>query len=702
MSTFTDWNGPQGSNGPANSDWRELVQMYKDAITALGNKQDKLTFDETPVALSDNPVKSRGIHSAISGLQTSINAINNALGNYIERSAADSKYQSKGDYATSNDVDTKITNAIANLRMSNYIEKAGLDKEAVITGIREDISRISAFLEDSDQKPLETFEMKNLKATEYITGIVNAIHEINLKDSSFKAYIGGSNDIGVFYVLGMVNSDKGGTAYIKYTNTSPFAAVIDFAVRQTGDYSGALGVLTDADIPGLKFLLVKGTTSVPGDIPHVYLAVQATEWVSQFASTDGVGKFPYIDFEASGINFAPIGSKDYIPYNAECHAIAVCDANFGYNASSVHVSSINTDSLTDTDGDTIFNVTRANGKKALVLGDKGESILFAKRPERTSKTVDPTTGEETIETSPYVTAKDINSIAFPVGGIIRWQVYDEVKETVTDEDGKEVSITTYVLKHVPECYHACDGSDFDIATFPELTILYPDGKLPKEDFSIIKMTDGISGDASDDEEAGSEYTPTVLSLKRLESKIDNEIIRAAGKDTEHSTSISDNATAIQQNLAAIQNLVTALDNEIARSTGKDTEHSTSISDNATAIQQNLTAIQNLVTALDNEITRSTEKDTEHDTSIANEIARSTEKDTEHDTSITSLDSLIKQVNKQALQIFTGTPDTLPTVSPTADGRTIVDGQKVLLNNAGTLTVYAASVDSDGNIIWTEA
>ena len=77
----------QGSNNPVKSggvyskiqDLTTVAQLIRDDVSAIQQempeKQNVLTFDNTPTANSDNPVKSKGIKSAIDGVQAAVDSL---------------------------------------------------------------------------------------------------------------------------------------------------------------------------------------------------------------------------------------------------------------------------------------------------------------------------------------------------------------------------------------------------------------------------------------------------------------------------------------------------------------------------------------------------------------------------------------------------------------------------------------------------
>ena len=115
--------------------------------------------------------------------------------------------------------------------------------------------------------------------------------------------------------------ERAGTAYLRFTDTHSFAAVVDFAITTDLDAQaevidfkdGQLSVTTDVDKTDLKnvhFLIVKGTAAGK---QHVYLAIQADEWMKQWEESGiiNAGLFSAIPFEGAGINFIPVDSEGY-------------------------------------------------------------------------------------------------------------------------------------------------------------------------------------------------------------------------------------------------------------------------------------------------------------------------------------------------------------------------------------------------------
>lgn len=316
MSTFTDWNGPQGGGARA----LDLIQLAN-AYSELVAKLDQHMADRTP-GTSD-------VHGIKTYVEAQIAIVRNlipSVAGLISESEADNKYQAKieniNDFVKTETLGSYATKQYVTTALSDYLKKNDLSAQQVILDIQADIAALEAAL------AVNTFEKPVFKATDYIEGLVHAVEQIQFIDKPIAAFVGGSDEIGVYYILGMLR-DKAGTAYIRMGNTKPFSAVVNFAV--TPEWKGALSVTTDCELKGLKWKIVSGT-SASGE-KHAYLAIQSTEWISQFASTDGVGIFTGISFYGSGINFAPTDSNGWVRPNGNCHNVCDCKSGKGFSFS---------------------------------------------------------------------------------------------------------------------------------------------------------------------------------------------------------------------------------------------------------------------------------------------------------------------------------------------------------------------------------
>lgn len=442
MSTFTDWNGPHGSNVRA-SDLIELAGAYQRMLSELHEH-----IAATPSANDVHNIKE--YIEPIIAEYVKLSELTIRLNSYYTKLEADAKFAVKEQipdltpYAKLTD----IADFVATSVLDAYLKKSDLSSQQAVIDLQNAIAEINAFLEGNE------VEFNGVvKSKQYIEGLIHALEQIQFTDKKFNAHIGGSDSVGVYYILGML-MDKAGTAYIKYENTKPFSAAINFAV--TPDYKGALSVTTDGDLAGLKFKIVSGTRN--GE-KHAYLAVQSTEWIQNFASTDGVGKFDVIEFFGAGINFIPVDSEGYVKPNADCHDVVECYSGPGFSTSSFAVNEFK--SIT---GKTIFKVVEDGGLVHLVLADNTYTdIQLHARPYLI--------GEGGGKT-PFVTISDIKAID-NVGTIVYWPSWEEVGDK-------------RVAKDFPGIYLACDGSTFDENEYPTLAEVLGGNVLPVVDYCIIK------------------------------------------------------------------------------------------------------------------------------------------------------------------------------------------------------------------------
>lgn len=378
MSTFTDWNGPQGGGARA-ADLVQLANAYSELVAKLNQHM----ADKTP-GTSD-------VHGIKTYVETQIENIRGLIPSvtaFITEADADTKYALKSqvpaDIVHASDIANFITEAAVTTLLANYLKTNDLNSNTVIAAIKTDITAIQNALNAI------SFEMPVLKATEYVEGLIHAVEQIKFTDKDFSAPVGGTDIFGVYYVLGMLEN-KAGTAYIKMSNTKPFSAVVNFAV--TPGFKGALSVTTDSELAGLKFKIVAGTDT--DGIPHAYLAIQSSEWFSNFTTSDGVGKFDNIQFSGAGINYTPVNSDGYKRPNGNCHDVCDCESGKGFSFSALAT--------------TLF------GKRIYAAAD-----------------------------NPYVTFKDITALD-AIGIIVNWTDYDSNGVANNVPDGYHACDGTAVL-----------------------------------------------------------------------------------------------------------------------------------------------------------------------------------------------------------------------------------------------------------------
>lgn len=378
MSTFTDWNGPQGGGARA----LDLIQLAN-AYSELVAKLDQHMADRTPGTSDVHGVKTyvEAQIAIVRGLIPSVSA-------FITETDADDKYALKtqvpSDLVRTSDIANFVTNAALNTALSKYIRASDLASQQAIVDIQADIDALELALNTTP------FTLPVLKATEYVEGLIHAVEQIKFTDKDFSAPVGGTDIQGVYYILGMLEN-KAGTAYIKMSNTKPFSAVVNFAV--TPGFKGALSVTTDSELAGLKFKIVAGTDA--DGIPHAYLAIQSSEWFSNFTTSDGIGKFDNIQFSGAGINYIPVNSDGYKRPNGNCHDVCDCESGKGFSFSALAT--------------TLF------GKRIYAAAD-----------------------------NPYVTFKDITALD-AVGIIVDWTDYDSDGIAINVPDGYHACDGTEVL-----------------------------------------------------------------------------------------------------------------------------------------------------------------------------------------------------------------------------------------------------------------
>lgn len=314
MSTFTDWNGPQGSVRA--SDLVQLANAYSELVAKL----DQHMADKTP-GTSDV----HGIKTYVEAQIATIRSLIPSVSAFITEVDADARYalqsQIPTDVVHSADIANFATNAAVTALLADYLRTSDLASQQIILDIQDDIAEIEAALEENP------FEKPILKATDYIEGLIHAVEQVKFTDKAVATHVGGSDSNGKYWLIGMQTDEhQAGITLIRYGNTKPFSAVVNFAASKVdGRYKGALSVVTDTVISGLKFKLVYGTDN-SGD-EHVYLAVQAPDWLAQ----------NQLEISASGINFCPIGSEGCVLPNGNCHDIIDCFAKAGLSASSFNV-----------------------------------------------------------------------------------------------------------------------------------------------------------------------------------------------------------------------------------------------------------------------------------------------------------------------------------------------------------------------------
>lgn len=320
MSTFTEWNGPQGGGAqPRTADLLALTEAYARITNMLeGHLNERTSESSNPHGIKDY------LDAQIIRLQRMIPSLTGYL-TALQAEDTYAKKQSLDGLAHSSEI-TDLEDRV-NSALRNYLRTDDLDAQQVIDDIKADINTALERLDNFDAWK-ENPTPVTLKASQHIEGMLKVIEQVTFTDKRVNAIVGGSDSVGVYYLLGQL-TDKAGVAFVKFQDTHPFSAVINFSV--TPEFTGALSVTCDSDLPGLKFKIVSSTDR--DNVKRAYLAVQSTEWLAKFASPFGVGVFEQLPFDVSGINFIPTGSAEWARPASPCSNVCDCHTSRGLSFS---------------------------------------------------------------------------------------------------------------------------------------------------------------------------------------------------------------------------------------------------------------------------------------------------------------------------------------------------------------------------------
>lgn len=271
MSTFSDWNGPQGSNVRA-GDLVELVKAYDGVVRALndhiGSAVDSSSAPHHTKTYVDNKVaelvadlNDYATKAQLSGYVTDAD-LSTAIGNFITSTDL-------ADYTT----DAELTNALG-----AYVAKADLASEIsasdIIATILADVDAIKARYMHNNVTIPGTLQANTLQAPIVSTG------RIGMTDKTFNAQPTAiAGDANKYFILAQLYR-RSGTIYLSYTNTTPFAATIHFA-QSAGDTENTAGLNITCDVDlealGINFSVLSGTTAT-GTNGKQYLAISCEDW----------------------------------------------------------------------------------------------------------------------------------------------------------------------------------------------------------------------------------------------------------------------------------------------------------------------------------------------------------------------------------------------------------------------------------------
>ena len=592
MSTFTQWNGPQGTYGPSAKDITALIDAYNQLSI-------KLTAHVESVAPTDSTV--HGIVSYISNIKTQLEAL---IGAKAEISALNEIRTTAEAAATQ----AALTTAVQNLNelIAGKADTSLLEDKANVTTVATLSSKINSventLTELKDNYTEHTKHITDdsislafdcaIKSAEFIIGTIKALKYIDFTqwhtvDAQY-AGTGSSADTGTngLYVLGKLSDDwsddanaptsnkfKAARCFIKYENTHPLDAIIDMTATKTNeDWSGEIQVIVSKEAnewPNLQFHLCHGTYSDGKEA--IYLCISA----------DGLAKnnvdYSNLEFHIAGVNFIPLDIAtakriQVVSDNVVSTGIVPAYCKNSIVANTYNATTISTDIIQDTQGTPLFDVHRfvdeyGQEHKYLMIGDSAfDSVLLFRRPVLVTND---DKGNEV--RSPFVTTADLQGMAtLPAGVICQWPIYEDVIE-----DGVCIM---HRATRVPNGFHATDRSKLPCEDYPELAKLLVENETDKEftlplvDFGIIKLATETYNpeDIADDRTETFNYTQLTTTIKLLNERLKSEIARSTNKDTEHEEAINTEETrattaeqTLQDNIDAEQSRATTAEQTLA-------------------------------------------------------------------------------------------------------------------------------------------
>lgn len=521
MSTFTQFNGQQGSGGASARDIAGFIEAYNNlSVTLKTHMSESIDTDfEVETASNGSAVVKHGVAKPVHGFATYIDKVASKLATVesLSKKADKDKLEelkNKVEELPSKENVTSAINEKIEELMAIINEKAEIEQLANYAKLNEFkqlndafnnfFTVASAYLSKWEHTETAYKLMGSIRATEKLIGMLHALKTIDyIKWSFVQAPFSGTGSMinattnGV-YVLAKISDvyenetlednykPKAGRLLVKYVNTAPFDAIVDFTTTydKTGKCIGALTALCTKQTDNwktLKFHIIQGTTA-DGKI-ELYLAM------SDSSLSKEVSNSPALQFRVAGVNIIPFKEPGFTtaPIGLTHEVATVAVRHNGLSASSVNVDGIITDQILDMDLNSIIKIDRKEieGRKlkSMTFGDASYDVItFYRRPSMMYK--DPATGK-TVE-SHLINEHDFAFALLPIGAIVRWGLYHEENTFEVDPD-TDLEIIKTVLDEVPAGWLPCDGSQIDGEKYPELHKLHS-GLLPIEDMSIIKAT----------------------------------------------------------------------------------------------------------------------------------------------------------------------------------------------------------------------
>lgn len=443
----------------------------KDYVTdQLAGKQNTLSFDEVPTAGSSNPVKSKGIKSALdtglAGKQDTLLYDNTPVEGSTKSLTSGAIYTAIANVLSllSSDYQEKLTYDDVPVRNSTKMVKSG----GIFSAINDLTIELKTFTSKFNVTADYVEAKKVLTSIEYILGKLHVQGIVDFTDwVTLSAQYAGINTSSTTessgaYVLGMLSENwdnednsvpnngyrsKSCRAMIKYINTYPLDAIVDAVVTYDGTkYTGSINVSiahADDSWEDLAFHLVEGTDADGNKA--IYLCISS----SSFAYHPE--EYPTL-FRVCGINFIPASTMFgfLLPNNiGDSAQLPICSTACGNLTS---VTAIKDIIATNIYINKMFSTT---GNLAIeVLADG--TVNFTKHP--------------LLDGVEFASMTDVDAM-IPVGAVLRWPGTTE---------------------NVPDHFHYCDGSAIDNSSaFAKLAAILgvQEGNkivLPVEDQAIIR------------------------------------------------------------------------------------------------------------------------------------------------------------------------------------------------------------------------
>ena len=365
MSQFTNFNGPQQNCMPSASQIEKLLEFIKELTKANGELEalkntldehiaDKVSSDDVHDAKTYIDNQTAGLDNRLDAVENAINLLNgpgsdvgsvrqivaNAIG--VSESTAAATYALKDTVASLQATVTSLSNTVETLAT-----------QTSVAALATQVSLLNQAVQTFAETIENSFSVKVDKTIDYA------------KFATVKApYVGtgASSDVNThgLYVLGMLTEDyeaptglesqvtpKPATAYVKYVNDQPFDAIVDMVAsnRQQGSMQ-AICAKASGHWPNMQFVLILGTDS--NGAKHVYLAISA----------DNVTAMADHSFYVAGINFAPVGTDEYVALNGTVltsYAVINMPDGSGTGFSHVDVAAIGIEYMTAQEAEQIWD-----------------------------------------------------------------------------------------------------------------------------------------------------------------------------------------------------------------------------------------------------------------------------------------------------------------------------------------------------------